>query len=210
MAHVNWRIKGKHIVCCNCAFGCPCDFNAPPTYGICEGMEAFEIDQGHFGGVKLDGLRYAATFHFPGPAHEGNGIVQAIIDERADQAQREALLTILSGKEQEEGTLFQIFSTLFSVELDPLFLPIEFEFDMERRKARVVVPGVTEARVQPIRNPVTGAEHRARINLPQGFEYRLAEMASGNFKGTGKIAFDYTERHCSLSRASFTPEGLAE
>jgi hypothetical protein len=33
-------------------------------------------------------------------------------------------------------------------------------------------------RVEPIRNPVTGLEHSARINLPNGFEYNLAEMGN--------------------------------
>jgi hypothetical protein len=29
---------------------------------------------------------------------------------------------------------------------------------------------------------VTGAEHRARIDIPQGFEFTIAEMASGTTK----------------------------
>ena len=44
-------MKGKHLKNCNCAFGCPCDFNAPPSYGPCEGIAGMKIDEGHFGDV---------------------------------------------------------------------------------------------------------------------------------------------------------------
>ncbi len=57
MAHTKWSMKGKHLKNCNCAFGCPCDFNARPTYGPCEGMSGMEIDAGYFGETRLDGLR---------------------------------------------------------------------------------------------------------------------------------------------------------
>ena len=79
MSHVNWRMKGRYIKNCNCAYGCPCDFNARPTQGPCEGMAGMRIDEGHFGDVKLDGLHWAANYHWPGPLHEGNGTMQAFM-----------------------------------------------------------------------------------------------------------------------------------
>ncbi len=208
MAHVNWSMKGKHLKNCNCAFGCPCDFNARPTYGPCEGMVGMEIDEGHFGDVKLDGLRWAATYHWPGPLHEGNGTIQAIVDERADERQREALLTILSGQEQVEGTFFQIISMIVSTVLTPQFLPIDFEFDLDGRTARVAVPGILETTSEPIKNPVTGAPHRIRVDIPDGFEYREAEIASATIKGTGDIKFDSAGCHGSLADVTFTQSGV--
>lgn len=65
MAATNWRMKGKYVKNCNCAFGCPCGFNARPTYGHCEGMAGMRIDEGFFGDVRLDGLRWAGTNHWP-------------------------------------------------------------------------------------------------------------------------------------------------
>ena len=59
MAYVDWKITGKKIGACNCNYGCPCEFNAPPTYGVCEGLEAMEIEEGYFGDVRLDALAYA-------------------------------------------------------------------------------------------------------------------------------------------------------
>lgn len=206
---ISWSMKGKHIKNCNCAFGCPCDFNAPPTHGPCEGMSGMHIEEGQFGEVKLDGLRWSCTYHWPGPLHEGNGTIQAIIDERADEAQRDALLTILSGKEQAEGTFFHIISMIAPNVLKPLFLPIDFEFDLDGRTARVAVADVFETTSEPIRNPVSGDPHRIRVNIPEGFEYREAEIASATIKGTGDIKFDREACHSSMAHVTFTQSGLA-
>ena len=56
-----WRITGHEIVCCNCDWGCPCQFNAPPTTGNCEAFIGYEIADGHYGGTTLDGARWAAS-----------------------------------------------------------------------------------------------------------------------------------------------------
>jgi hypothetical protein len=209
MASVDWRMKGKYVKNCNCAFGCPCDFNARPTYGHCEGMAGMHIDEGHFGDVNLNGLRWAATYHWPGALHEGNGTMQAIIDERANESQRQALLKILSGQEQEEGTFFWILSQIVSNFLEPKFLSIEFEFDLDGRTARVTVPGVLETTSEPIKNPATGDPSRMLVRIPDGFEYFEAEIASATIKGTGNIKFDFAERHSSLAHVHHTPRGLA-
>jgi hypothetical protein len=91
MASADWRLEGEWLKNCNCAFGCPCDFNAKPTNGECEGLVAMRITKGHFNDVSLDGLHFAVTVHFPGPLHEGNGDAQPILDERASPEQRNAL-----------------------------------------------------------------------------------------------------------------------
>ena len=210
MTYTDWRMKGLHLKNCNCAFGCPCDFNAPPTYGPCEGMAGMHIEEGHFGEVPLDGLRWAATYRWPGPLHEGNGTLQPLIDERADEHQRRALLTILSGQEQQEGTFFHILSMIVSDLLEPQFVSFEFDCDPEARRARMAAPGIFETISEPIANPVTGEPHRAQVHLPQGFEYRNAEIASAaTLRGTGDIQFEHRDRHSSLARVEFIPTGLA-
>ena len=73
---------------------------------------------------------------------------------------------------------------------EPLYRPIEFAVDIAARSGRFCVPGIIEMTGEPIRNPVTGAEHRARIDLPNGFEYRLGEVASGTTKATAGIPLE--------------------
>lgn len=151
MAAPDWRLEGEWIKNCNCAFGCPCDFNARPTHGFCKGLVGMRITKGHFEGTKLDGLCFAATVDFPGALHEGNGKMQPIIDERASPEQRQALFNIFSGKYSAEGTLFQILSLIVTTVHDPLFVPFEFSFDKNGRVARLVAKGVLETEVEPIR-----------------------------------------------------------
>ena len=111
MAYLDWKIEGKKIDLCNCNYGCPCQFYAPPTYERCEGISFLEIEKGHFGDVPLDGLRLAMIAAWPGSIHEGEGIGQVVIDEGADDAQREALYKIVSGEEQEPETAFSIYAS---------------------------------------------------------------------------------------------------
>ena len=171
-----WRLVADETGTCNCAWGCPCQFNALPTHGRCEALVAVRIREGHYGSTTLDGLTFAAAYWWPGPVHEGNGIVQLAIDERATAEQRNALLKITSGK--EGCTFFEIFAAVVSKALDPIFVPIKLTSDRDKRVAQLQVPGFAEFRIEPIKNPVTGEEHRALIKLPNGFEYKEAEMGN--------------------------------
>ena len=209
MAMADWRLEGEWIKNCNCAFGCPCDFNARPTQGYCKGLVAMNIKKGHFNKTKLDGLKFAITVDFPGALHEGNGKIQPIIDERATPEQREALFGILPGKNSAEGTIFHIFSLIVTKMHDPIFAPIRWTFDKSGRKARLEIPGVLESDVEPIKNPVTGAPHRIQVVMPEGFEHRSAEVASANIKSRGAIKFDTKATHSSLATVTQTPQGVA-
>src|SRR5690606_23267540 len=95
---VTWEIQGRELVNCNCSYGCPCQFNAPPTQGYCAAVGSFCIDKGHFGDVPLDGLASAMAVRWPGPIHERRGQCQLFIDAKASPQQRDALLAIMSGK----------------------------------------------------------------------------------------------------------------
>src|ERR1700674_1674528 len=98
MADTKWHLKGRNFSHCNCAYGCPCQFNALPTHGNCKAVVAIAIDQGHHGDTKLDGLKFGGVFSWPGPIHEGHGEAVPIVDERANPAQREAILPIMRAR----------------------------------------------------------------------------------------------------------------
>ena len=115
----------------------PCETMADPTHGDCTGLVGFKIDKGHCEDVPLDDLAVVGTFYFPRALHHGHGVFQPILDERADEAQRNALFYILSGEDQPVGTMFQIFSVAIETIKDPLFAKIEFEWDLDKRRARV-------------------------------------------------------------------------
>ena len=208
MTHVDWEIKGRSFGNCNCSYGCPCQFNALPTDGTCRAAVGYQIDEGHFGDVKLDGVRAAGLYTWPGAVHEGNGTMQLIVDESASDAQREALLTIMRDKETEPmTTMWSVFTAMCSTILDPLSKPIEFEVDVDERTARLSIPGVVETRGEPIKNPVTGAVHRVRIDMPDGFEYSLAEIGSGTTKATGEIKLDFQASYGQFNNLHLTATG---
>jgi hypothetical protein len=211
MATVDWQIKGKEFANCNCSYGCPCQFNALPTHGFCCAVAGFQIEQGRFGDVKLDGLRAAGLYRWPGPVHEGNGTMQLIVDKSADARQREALLKIMNGQETDQfATMWFVFSAMAPNKLEPVFEKIDFVVDVDARRARLVIPGIVESVGEPIKNPVTGLEHRARIDIPHGFEYRLAEIGSGRTTTSGKIKLDLKDTYGQFARIHLSNKGIVD
>ncbi len=132
-----------------------------------------------------------------------------IIDRRAAPAQRAALLRILNGEDTEPGaTVFQIFALMSDTTYEPVFADIEFEIDVDGRTARAVIPGVIEARGEPILNPVTGAQHRVRIEQPDGFEFAVAEIGRGWSKTAGPIAFELADSYGQFARLHLNQNGM--
>jgi len=211
MADVKWSIEGPHFINCNCDYGCPCQFNALPKDGYCRAAVAWRIDEGHYGDVRLNGLCAVNLYSWPGPIHKGNGAMQSVIDERANDAQRKALASVLQGEGAPPGTvMLQIYRSMCTTVHPALFKPVSIEFDLEGRKAKLAVPDVVEMTVEPIRNPVTGAEHRARIDLPLGKEFNLAEVASGTTRAKGAIELEFAKSHAHLVRNRLTSAGVAK
>ena len=209
MAGTDWRIEGPHFINCNCSYGCPCQFVALPTDGTCKAIVGFRIEKGNYGDVSLDGLMAVNTYAWPGAIHHGNGAMQSIIDERANDAQRKALIAILQGEGAAPGTvMLQIYRAMCTTAHDPLFKPITMTIDMDGRTAHLTIPGVAETTVEPLKNPVTGAAHRARIDLPMGKEFYLAEVASGTTKATGAVPLAFAKSHAHFAKNALTSSGL--
>ncbi|MGN6318479.1 DUF1326 domain-containing protein [Trinickia sp.] len=204
-----WEIEGAEFMCCNCSYGCPCQFNAPPTNGTCEAMGAISIASGYHGHVRLDGLNLALVLSWPGPIHEGKGKCQPIVDERADAAQRSALLRIMTGQDSEPfATMFSIFASTMTQVFDPISTRIDFDADVDARRGRIHVAGVFDLTGEPLRNPVTGEAHRVRIDLPHGFEFEIAEIGSGTGRAQGNIALTLDGTHAQFARLHMNHQGL--
>jgi len=181
-----WEFKGRELVNCTCEYGCNCQFNALPDKGHCYAVDGIQIDEGHHGDTRLDGLRIGAIFKWPGPIHEGNGEALAFVDERADEKQRDALLKIMTGQDTDPfATMFYVYASTVTKMHEPVFTAIEFEVDVEGRRGRLSVPGYVEMTGEPIRNKVTGEESRAQIALPNGFEYAVADIGSASSRTVG-------------------------
>ncbi len=92
---------------------------------------------------------------------------------------------------------------------EPAFLPITFEVDIAAGTGRVSVPGIIATDAEPISNPITGEAHRAQVELPGGFEYRLAEFVRGATRATGPVPLEWSGRHNHLATLNLSTHGAA-
>ena len=203
-----WELHGMEFGNCNCSYGCPCQFNALPTHGFCQAIGFFRVDKGHFGGAKLDGLNMAFAVAWPGAVHEGKGTMQPVIDARADEAQREGLLSIMKGKETAPmSTFWAVYTAMFEKILDPIYTAITIELDMTARRATCRAEGVLTGRGEPILNPVTQAEHRVGIVLPHGFEYGQNEVGRGWSSSSKGVPLNLEDSYAHWLELHFNQNG---
>ncbi|SNS63664.1 hypothetical protein SAMN06295912_11115 [Sphingomonas laterariae] len=205
----SWEIRGRELVNCTCEYGCNCQFNALPDKGHCHAVAGIQIDRGHHGTTTLDGLRVAAIFKWPGAIHEGNGEVIAFVDDRADDAQREALLRIMTGQDTDPfATMFAVYAATITTMHPPVFIPIELDLDVDGRRGRIFVAGYIETTGEPIRNKATGAETRAQIVLPEGFEYAVAEIGSASSVTQGPVLMQTRDSYGQFAHLHLNNHGV--
>jgi hypothetical protein len=114
----------------------------------------------------------------------------------------------MSGQDTEPfATMFAVFATTLEKVYEPIFTDIEFDVDVEARRGRVRAKGVFEMSAEPIRNPVTGKEHRARIDLPHGFEYEIAEIGSASSRSSGNIPIELKNSYAQFAHLHLNNKG---
>ena len=207
--NIDWHIKGKQFGNCNCNYGCPCQFNAPPTDNYCHGMGAFLIEEGFFGDTDMSGVRSVSMLKWPGPIHEGKGQMQIIIDKDLTTNQQKAIQSIMYGEDTEPmATAFSMYASTMEKIHEPLFKHIELNIDLESRRCNLHAEDIISTTTEPISNPITGEEHRATIGLPNGMEFREAEMASGSSKATAAFKTDFKDTYAQIALLNLTPKGI--
>jgi hypothetical protein len=170
----NWHLKMDYVETCNCDYGCPCNFSGFPTYGYCRDILLHHIQDGNYGDIRLDGLDVVYAASWPKAIHEGNGTMQLFISKNASDKQRDALIKIFSGEAKGEGH-FAIFRPTFKYILEPQFVDIIAKIN--DRKSSFSVPGIIDVELESFKDPVTGEEHEARLQLPKGFIFKIADAA---------------------------------
>ena len=165
-----WQIVGDFVDFCKCSVPCPCTFGQPPTEGDCEGVMAYRIREGSYGDVDLSGLNLVAIVRFEGNAWEPDvrADMGVILDERADDRQREALQAIFGGEAGGWPKMFaeNVLGSMLGLE----FAPIELEIDDDLSSWRLRVPGNAEASTQLLTGPTSGPGDRVAVLNPPGSE----------------------------------------
>jgi hypothetical protein len=174
-----WALRGHGYEFCNCAFGCGCNFGGFPSSkdGSCRAFVGMEIAAGSCGDVDLSGLKCAAILDWPKAIHEGNGKCVFVVEPATSDRQIEALAQICTGK--LGGLPWELLGPTFEV-VGLQKVPITIEG--EGRKRTFKAEGVGEGRGDTFKNPVTGEDHLANIELPDGFIWRRGECGQGTFR----------------------------
>lgn len=204
-----WKLKGRELANCNCDYGCNCQFGGLPDKGGCQAVFAMDIEEGVHGETDLSDLKIAAVFHWPGPIHDGKGEAVAFVDERASEAQRQALLSIMTGGDTDPmATVFAVFASTVEKMHDPLFVPIEFDVDVEGRTGRLRIAGHVETDARPILNAATGEPVRAQIWLPDGFEYEVADVGSGTSRSIAPMTLEHSDSYSQFAHLHLDSHGV--
>jgi hypothetical protein len=148
-----WKLSGGYFEACNCDTACPCVFLGPPTRGNCTVLVAWHIDRGNFGDTALDGLNTVLAVYSPGHMLETKWKGALYLDERATDAQRNALLQIFSG---QAGGHFANLAACLGEVLGVKPAAIDFRAEGKRRSMTIdsvaameieAVPGAGDAEV---------------------------------------------------------------
>jgi hypothetical protein len=142
VSETDWSVEGDYFETCNCDFLCPCissNLAARPTKGECKVALAFHVTKGRFGTTPLDDLSFVVVAYTPGAMIDGNWTVGLIVDDRASEAQRDAITGIASG---QAGGPMAVLSSLIGTFAGVMSKPIRFEKNGLDRK--VSVPEVLE------------------------------------------------------------------
>jgi hypothetical protein len=140
--------------------------------------------------VSLSGVRCAAVVEWPKAIHEGNGKCVFVVDPSTSDEQINALSQICTG--QLGGLPWELLGPTFEViGLEKAKISIEGQGVKSVFRAE----GIVDARGDSFKNPVTGEDHLAIVDLPDGFIWTRGQCGQGSFEakaGDLSLAFENT------------------
>ena len=165
----SWWMKGDWFDVCSCAVPCPCGFAQAPTNNQCEGVMAYHVREGAYGDTGLHGLNVIALVTFTGNAwaRENPVSIGIFMDQRADEAQREALQMVFSGR---AGGWMGVFAELVGEVRGLEFVPITFEVAQDLAHWRAEIPGRVKAFGEALSGPTTPPGARVQLLNAPGSE----------------------------------------
>ena len=201
--HTPYRVKAESVEACNCQHGCNCQFAGFPNDGKCEFIIGYDVTDGRYGSVSLNGVRLVVAAKYPKAIHDGNGHVVLFVDEKATQEQADALVSILSGK--MGGMPWEALAGTIARFEGPIRKPVEITLAGER--SRVRVPGAIDMTLTPLTDPVTGKEKEVHIVYPKGgFFWDDAKVATTEVMRAshGDLRLEWPNRYASAAEVNWT------
>ena len=147
-----YKIEGRLLEVCTCNVLCPCWVGEDPDGGTCDGTLAWHVDKGSVNGVDVAGRTIVMLCHIPGNILKGNWNVRVYVDEKATEAQMNALLNVWTGKLGGPiADMAKLVGKVDSVEKVPI------EFVVEGVKGTLKVGSAITAGLEPFKGS-TGKE----------------------------------------------------
>ena len=168
----NWHIVGDWFDNCSCAVACPCTFAQAPDNGFCDGVLLWHVTRGHYGDTVLDDLVFVRVGRWEGDLWAGKvkGRAGIFIDDRADDAQAEALSAIIGGRAGgfmgKVNALFTEGRTVVGVER----ARISFEIASDQSRWGVDIAGKVKAWAEALTGPTSNPGEYPRLANAPGSE----------------------------------------
>ena len=194
----SWHMRGSMIELCNCLPGCDCNFRGAPNSpeGNCEAFGCHRVREGRYADIDLTGVTFAIAYWWPGAIHDKGGRAHAFVDCDGD-GQFDALASIIRGEAGHE--FFEIFNSTY--EAAPTVERATIEATFVGKASSFRVEGAGRGQVEPLRNPVSGAENDVRIVKPGGFIWKDGAVAQSRHVSVDVpgISFEHAGRHAVLA-----------
>ena len=181
MADNAWRLRGEYFETCNCDYLCPCiytNMQAQPTHDTCIAAIVMRINDGTFGDTDLGGVAFIIAISVDGPMAGGNWTVGLIIDDKASDAQVDAVGQICSG---DVGGPMEMGAALVgnfagieraAIEIDKQEMSFSVKAGALFENAAEATPSMADPNV-PIHIDNTGHPVNARLALATGTESHM-------------------------------------
>jgi len=168
----NWQIAGDWFDNCSCAIACPCTFGQAPDNDLCEAVLFWNIVEGHYGDVTLNGLSIVRVGSFDGSLWDRNarGRFGTFIDDRASERQADALVEIFSGR---AGGWPEMIGDLFLGGRETLGTEraaISFEIAFDQSRWGLDIPGKVKAWAEALSGPTSTPGEPPRMSSAPGSE----------------------------------------
>ena len=139
----DFEVEGIGFTACQCPVSaCPCRSNGHPTHVTCDAADFAYIKRGHYGKVRLDGLKAVAVGNLI-DHDQSRTYATVYFDEKTTPEQREAYASMLKF----------MFAEGFPVTVGaPKVVPIEFQESADKTQYSVTIPGILEQQATLKRN----------------------------------------------------------
>jgi hypothetical protein len=121
---------------------------ADPDGGTCDSAVSWHIDHGTIQGIDVSGLTIAVSAHIPGNILKGNWQALLYVDDKATQAQQDALLSVFTGKLGGPiADLAALIGDVVGVERVPI------TFTVDKGKGTLIIGQRVQAELVPFTGP---------------------------------------------------------